>query len=351
MKNVVISGLLILLLLGSSCKEEIDADIADIELDVKVVRVDSLMYAFGKAIREEDSLEIWDAFERFVAPQGDFFAEYLFLPPGINRSPRLRDSIMTAMLGQALKDGGLFELVDTIRQTFPYEVPLAARIEAPLKRLVKYFPDITLPEFRAHVNGYPADADWNSVDQIASYPGFISFGLHYFMGKNWPMYPPGIFAYQRRRLTPDYFGVCLTEQIAEELVTPIPMNQQVPLLHKVVRAGIKQYVVHQLLPYTPDSLLLHYTSEQMDWANLYESANYKLIMPSLYETDMAPEQDFLSDKAFTSDLSRESAPRIGEYVGWKIVSLYMDKHPEITLPDLCELVDYELIVREARYKP
>lgn len=335
----------------SSCTGERDEDVKDISLDLEVSRIDSLMFEFGQAIHSEDSLTVWGAFEQYVKPEADFFATYLFLPPHLQRPSRERDSVITTLLGQALRDSALFQLLDTVRKVFPYNSPLSDQISAPLKRLQLHFPDIQLPRFNAHVNGYPVNGDWNQVDQVASFPGFISFGLHYFMGQDWPLYPSGIYGYQRRRLNPDLMDVALVNTIAEEFVTPIPPTAQVSLLDFVVRAGIKQAFLHQLLPYTPDSVLLSYTASQMEWADLYESANYKLLKPHLFETDQKFERDYISDKAFTSELAQESAPRLGEYIGWKMVSAYLDRHPEVKLDKLVEMTDYEMIMRESRYKP
>lgn len=339
------------LLVLASCTEERDEDVKDIRLDLEVSRIDSLMFEFVQAIHSSDSLTIWGAFEQYVQPEADFFATYLFLPPHLQQPSRERDSVITTMLGQALKDSALFQLLDTVRNVFPYNTSLADQISAPLKRLKLLFPDVQLPRFTAHVNGYPVQGDWNQVDQVASFPGVISFGLHYFMGEDWPLYPAGIYGYQRRRLNPNLMDVALVNTIAEEFVTPIPPTAQVSLLDFVVRAGIKQTFLHQLLPYTPDSVLLSYTASQMEWADLFESANYKLLKPNLFETDQKFERDYISDKAFTSELAQESAPRLGEYIGWKMVTAYLDRHPEVSLAELVEMTDYEMIMRESRYKP
>lgn len=343
--------IILLLLAGCwfGCKEKRNADVSDVQLEVKVTRTDSLMKAFADAIRSEDSVELWSAYERFVFPERDWFSAYLFLPPGLDR--RSADSLMTVRLGRALRQDGLVQLLDTISRKFPYSRDLGEVIEAPLKRLKREFPDIQLPKFTAHVNGYPADGDWNSVDQIASFPGIISIGLHYFMGADWPMYPAGIYGYQRNKLAPEYMETALVSLVAEEFIRPIPPVDQVPLLHLMIRAGIKQVFLHKLLPYTPDSILLGYTPAQMTWARTFEAASYKLLKPVLFETDQKYERDYIMDKAYTSELSLESAPRIGEYIGWKMVSAYLDRHPDVSLDMLCEETEYELIMRDSKYKP
>ncbi len=340
-----------LIVAGSGCREEKDADVRGDLVDIDVTRVDSLMYGFARAIRIEDSLRLGEAYQRFVEPELDFFAAYLLLPPQMQNTPVIRDSFLTSMLARGLRDSILYALLDTVRQVFPYDQDLAIQIAAPLTRLRRLFPDINIPRFTTHVNGYPPQADWRMVDQVVSFPGIISFGLHYFMGKDWPFYPAGVYEYQRKRFEPDNMDVALVEVISEEFIPPLSQTEEIPLVHRVVRAGMKQQMMHQLLPYTPDSVLLRYSSDQMEWARNFESANFKLLMQHFFETDSKYERDYISDKAFTSELSRESAPRLGEYVGWRMVESYLERHPGVTLPELIEITDYEAIMRESGYKP
>ena len=134
-------------------------------------------------------------------------------------------------------------------------------------------------------------------------------------------------------------------------VPQIEYNRQPQLIDFMVREGIKQYFVEKMLPHTPDSLRLYYTSEQMYWAEFYEEKNYGFLLDKLFTTDAKTKQDLLGDKPYTSSLSLESAPRIGEYTGWKIVQAYMKRHPEISLDELCSTQDYQKIFRDAKYKP
>ncbi|MEL6135636.1 MAG: hypothetical protein AAFR59_19935, partial [Bacteroidota bacterium] len=103
--------------------------------------------------------------------------------------------------------------------------------------------------------------------------------------------------------------------------------------------------------YTPDSALLMYTTSQMEWADYFESDIYQEMIDKLFETKFAYQQTYLAEKPYTTTLVIESAPRIGVYAGWKIIQAYMDRHPEIKLPELVARTDYETMFKEARYRP
>ena len=248
-------------------------------------------------------------------------------------------------------------LLDTVRQVFPYDYPFAERITPPLKRLKKHIPDVQIPSFKTHLNGYIPQADMRMVDQIAFFPGrgeeagFFSFGLHYFLGPNLAFYPPQIPQFQRERFSEKYLEVLMAESIATGLLPELTPSQQPTLMDQMVRAGIKQYIMQELLPNTPDSLRLKYTESQMYFADFYEARIYKELMKDFFSTDFIAHRDYLTDKPYTTSLSQESAPRLGEYLGWKIVVNYMERNDEVTLAELIEMDDYEKIFRESRYKP
>jgi hypothetical protein len=61
----------------------------------------------------------------------------------------------------------------------------------------------------------------------------------------------------------------------------------------------------------------------------------------------------MDDGPFTlaNGVPQKSAPRLGEYIGWKIVKSYLDAHPEVDLPTLLRNKDYQQILNESQYKP
>ncbi|TAE53643.1 MAG: hypothetical protein EAZ89_07270 [Bacteroidetes bacterium] len=347
------SGWLILALTAlMACQSDPDADIRDIELDISFRRSDSLMLACAQALRADTTLSYVDAFARYLAPDRTFFLRWALDPMQVaTLSDAGQDSLLAASFGPLLRDTSVFHLLDTVRQVYPYDYPFAERLLPPLKRLKKYFPDINLPEFRTHVNGFIPSGDMRSVDQIVSVEGYISFGLHYFLGRDLKYYPINISKYQRQRFSSEHIELALIDQIAQEILAPPAQNRQPQLVDGMIRAGIRQYLIQQLLPNTPDSTCLMYSSAQMEWAEYYEDRIYKELIPHLFSTDFQLQRDYLSDKPYTTQLSPESAPRIGEYCGWKIVSSYMERNPETTLADLVSRTDYDVIFKESRYKP
>ncbi|MEZ4828845.1 MAG: hypothetical protein R3C61_21540 [Bacteroidia bacterium] len=337
-----------------SCNNDPDADVKDISLSLDFVRTDSLMFAASDAIVNGGETDFQKVYETYLRPEKAFFYQWTGIEEmlrGRKISAEMSDTLIARNLGPLLADPHFFHLLDTVREVFPYDYPFEKEILPPLKRLIKYVPDVEIPAFRTHVNGYMPEGDLRSADQMVFLGNYFSFGLHYFLGPELKYYPPNIPQFQKKRFSPEYLNVMMVHEIAEGTVPPVDLTNQPTLLDQMIRLGIKQYFIHQLLPHTPDSLLLLYSSEQMRWADYYEARIYKELSESFYSIDFLVQRDFLTDKPYTTSLALESAPRLGEYLGWKIVSSYMEKKPGETLSDLIERKDYEAIFKAARYKP
>ena len=344
-----VAGLLLLVMAacGPAPTEE---ELPPVTIDFR--RTDSLMWACSQALLGHEPPDFATAYARYLAPDRDFWYEWL----GVDQimpeaSPAQADSFLAQQLGQLLADPAIFTLLDTVRQAFPYDYPFATRIEPPLRRLVAAFDSLELPAFRTHVNGYTPSGDPRTIDQLLPSPHYFSFGLHYFLGPDFGFYPPTLPAFIRRRFDPGLLDLMMVREIAEGMIPPIDLSRQPTLLDHMIHTGIKQYFVQQLLPETPDSVRLFYTQDQMYWADYYEERIYKELIPHLYDIDFKLVRDYLSDKPFTTTLSSESAPRLGEYTGLRIVQAYMDRHPDESLATLITRTDYDAIFKASRYKP
>lgn len=322
----------------------------DVELGVSFRRYDSLMWAASKELLAQPQPDTLAIYQRHLAPGKAFFYAWLSEAPADSILPEEERRLASA-LGAFLSDTALLRLLDTVRLRFPYAYPFQKRLEPPLKRLKHAFPELDIPDLGTHVNGYRSEGDLRTADYLLFRPGYASFGLHYFLGKDWPYYPAGVAAYQRRRFDPAYLEVLLISDIADGLLAPPDPRKQPRLLDGMVAAGIRQAFLHEMLPQTPDSLLFFYSAPQMEWAEYYEARIYKELIDKFFDTDFMKIRDYLSDKPYTTQLALESAPRIGEFCGWKIVEAYRRRHPEVSIAELCERTDYEAIFREAKYKP
>ncbi len=133
--------------------------------------------------------------------------------------------------------------------------------------------------------------------------------------------------------------------------TVIPEDHEMTLLDYMVSEGKAIYFAQQTLPGTPDSILLRYTSQQMDWMVHNEEHVWAYLMQSklLFETDYMRFHNLIDDAPKTNAF-RDSSPRTTDYIGFQIVSRYM-KNTNSTMQQLLEETDSQKILRQSNYRP
>lgn len=126
-------------------------------------------------------------------------------------------------------------------------------------------------------------------------------------------------------------------------------------LAAILREGKLQYFVDAMMPEAPDTIKRCYSAEQLKWCmdNEPELWTYCVNRKMLYNTDNEIKERFLGEAPYTvaDGVPQESSPRLGMFLGWRMVTAYMDKHPEITLEQLMQETDYRKIMNDSGYKP
>lgn len=347
--------------LWASCNSK-NADVKDIPLEWKFVRADKMMYEAAKAAHDsKGKLDTMGIYNQYLKSDRDFFLDLMNLEAQLAMRTRaqrisdgMKDSILAATLVPILAQPAMYQLLDTVQKVFTADYNFEEIITPPLKRLKQEFPQLpTFPAFRTHVSGYPQGDAPSATDQmVPTMSGkYFSFGLHYFLGETYRFYPPTMPKFIRRRCAKDYMEVMFVREIAEGMVEPVDPRKQPTLLDNMVREGIKLALIDKLLPYTPDSLKICYSDKQLAWAEKNEKAVYKELTPQLFSIDFLEHQKYLGEKPYTTHISPESAPRLAQYMGWRIVKAFIEQHPDMKIADLCARTDYETIFKESKYKP
>jgi len=108
-----------------------------------------------------------------------------------------------------------------------------------------------------------------------------------------------------------------------------------------------------MLPDYPGYLKMDYTPAQFDWITKNESHIWAAIIENrmLYSTDNHLIRAFMMDGPFTAEFSKDSPPRLGEWIGWQIVRTYMDENTNVSLNQLMQENDPQKILTLSGYKP
>lgn len=134
----------------------------------------------------------------------------------------------------------------------------------------------------------------------------------------------------------------------------IKKNKDRTLLSEMIYKGKIFYLNKKLNPYESDTIIFNSTESKIKWANLNELEiwTYFLENELFYNTDIDLRSRFLSlspYSKFNLDIDRLSPGNIGSWLGYKIVSSYVNNN-NISLNELIYL-DHYTIFKNSKYKP
>lgn len=214
-------------------------------------------------------------------------------------------------------------------------------MESAIGRLKTLFPSTTTPKFVTLVTGMYND--------LYVSDSLVVIGLDYFIGPGATFIPDNVPYYLRRRYDMHHLPSIIVKVLAGQKIND---GKEESLVSEMIDFGKTYYLASRLLPCTPDSLLLGYTSEEMNiihenepviWANLVENE-------VLYETSHITKRRFLGERPFVYEISQKCPGRIGAWVGWRIVEQYM-KRNEVDIKAMLADRDHDKIFRQSGYKP
>ncbi|MCC6720761.1 MAG: hypothetical protein IT243_01055 [Bacteroidia bacterium] len=235
---------------------------------------------------------------------------------------------------------------------FPNLKDFEKELTQAMKRLKFYFAKDTIPQFITFLS--PLVVNFPFVEGTHQ----IGIGLDMYLGSDFKPYHSYNLAdqfpnYRIRKMRKDY--------LLRDLITAIVVNKtdkEKPgsrLIDDMITEGKILYITNALIPNTPDSIKLGYTPEQTKWAEKYESDIWAKMVDSkcLYSTKQEEIRNYINDGPFTTadGFGNGTAPRIGAYIGWRIINNYMKKYPKTSLEQLISLDDADEILIKSKYKP
>jgi hypothetical protein len=248
-----------------------------------------------------------------------------------------------------LTDPSMRYMMDSISKVFPDLTAEKREIEQGLRFFKHYFPKKTVP-----TTLYTMPSAYNFA---AVFPtdNAIAVGLDMFLGKDYSVYEALATTGQYPRFVSRTFRrEYLVDRVFELLISDIsgePSGNR--LLDYMIHNGKKLYVLDCLLPKTPDSIKLNYTTEQMKGIYANESFTWGRILKQnlIYSTTFQDFQKLVMPAPNAPIIAEEAPGAIGNFIGWQIVKQYMKRHPNTTLEDLLALKDVQKLLDESKYKP
>jgi hypothetical protein len=328
--RIVLSGLL-LMFLFAGCHHPGDR----LKVDVSAVRVPEVtIHRYDLDLFRANISNLKPALEA-LRPQYRFFLD-----------TNLNDTVKLMEMKSYLENERNQLLYREVEKKFTDLGTLQSGLTQAFRHCKYYEPDFRVPRVYSYISG----CDYMNSIQVAD--SVMLIALDCFLGKDNTFYvQDALPLYQVVRMDPDYIvPEAMSALCAAAYPSPAPGNT---LLEQMVEAGKRVWFTDAMLPDTPGCLKMGYTPGQFEWASKNEQQVWAAIIENnmLYSTSGQVLRTFMADGPFTAEFSKESPPRLGEYIGWRIVSKYMDDDPGISLRELMEERDAQKILTQSRYKP
>ena len=336
MKRIGIIIILSVVFILSTChRNPLDVDVSRVKVDLQVVR-------FDREFCSIDPDSIYRYFPQWQEHYGQFWQVYSQPLIGLGSPESYNFLVRTRAFFDYCHQYGIER---DVQKVFPPDDDFIHRTLTDAFRHYKYyFPDRPVPRIFTVISGF----------NVSVFTGddFIGISLDKYLGADYPLYSQlGFERYKRRRMVKQMIPVDVMRAWA---VAEFPFNDSVNnVLANMIYEGRLQYFIDAMLPDYPDTLKWGYTRLQWKWVNAYEKNiwNYLVDRNVLFSQRTLDIRTFTGDGPFTTPFHRNSAPRAGTFIGYRIVQAFMKEHKDVSLSELMQMRDYIRIYNESYYEP
>jgi len=277
-----------------------------------------------------------------------YVRQILGLPGEISRE----DTTFTHAWNSYISDSTIQLLFYKIDSVYSDQDKIEKAFLQPLKYFKYYFPEQGIPNFYFTNTGLGiANFLFEDQDQNTA----VGVGLDFFLGQSFPyallsMTNPVFSKYMSRNFDEEH----LVKQTMSAIVDDIAgMAKGSRMLDLMIHNGKKMYILHSLLPSTPLHVLFGYSEEEMRWCkeNKKEIWAYFIDEKLFYETTSKRINTYVRPAPNSKGMPTESPGETANFMGYLIVSKFMQKHPNTDLNKLIQITDYQYILDQSKFKP
>ncbi|MEM0939621.1 MAG: gliding motility lipoprotein GldB [Bacteroidota bacterium] len=318
---LIISSVLIISCSGKNCRESVDP----IPVQIEVQRIDQKLFHTQSTQEVENLLDNHADFAKLFLDADQY-------PSNI---------ILADQLFDLLQNPSIDTLYQESQQAFADLNQIIVTIESSLGRLSVYYPETKIPILQTAVTGLYKDLFISNEHVI--------IGMDFFVGKNATYKPQQIPNYILKRYNTEHLPANIMQFISSQYIQQCKGET---MLSDMIDHGKSYYLLSQILPCTPENVLIGYTEEEWNdsfandaiiWANFIEN---KL----LYDTDHQIKQKFLGERPNVYEIGVKCPGRIGRWLGWQIVKRYAEK-TDLSIQKIMAETDANKIFHLSEYKP
>jgi hypothetical protein len=320
-----------------SCKTGKDKpDVSDIKVDIRIERFEQSFFKIDSNHIPEGLADLRNGFPRFYP---FFMRDILQVNP--------MDTVSFGIIRNLL--GGYKSINDSIQAKYKDLDWLKDELTDGFKHVKHYYPKYRVPTIITFIATLDAPG-------IVLTPDYLGIGLHQFAGKNFSVYRMGPVeemypSYISRRFDKEYITANCMKAIADDVYPDKSTGR--PLIEQMIEKGKQWFLLDKFLPDAPDSIKTGYTKDQVDWVENNEGNIWAYIVKNeadIYSIDPATIQTYIGEAPNTQVMTEAAPGNIGQWVGWRIVQQYAEKHKEFSVQQILE-ASPKTIFEEAKYRP
>lgn len=312
----------------------------DLDIDVSQVDIDLTFSRFDVALFNIPADSIYYKVPELQRSYGEFFNIYNVNVIGVGL-PEQKDYFSN--LTEFFFYCDQMNLYDEVLLDFPVSDSYILPVLTDAFRHYKYyFASKELPSVYTCISGFGPS--------VFVGEGFIGISLDKYLGQ-YEAYSEMFENYLAIKMNKSMLPVDVMRLIGS---TEFPYSSSTTtLMSKMIYEGRLQYFLDAMLPTISDSTKWGYSSAQWRWVKKYEKDvwDYLITKDLLFLTDLLNIKTFTGDAPFTTPFKNKSAPRAGNYIGYKIVQSFMKNNSDVSLPELMSMTDYMDIYNRSFYSP
>ena len=306
------------------CRPDAAADAAAVP--VRLQRLEPAFFNLKAPADAQHFLDANRAFSRFY----------------LQRQPANEQELETT-LPQMATNPALQQLGRETAAAFPDSAVLRHDLGELFRRVHHYFPDFRPPSAVTYVSGFLGK-------DIYVNDSLLVMSLDWFVGPK-ASKRPDLPQYMLRRYTPTGLLPMLAHNVSSKYNRhELTANT---MLDAMVHEGKALYFASQVLPCTPDSVLMGYTAREMVGLEANEPRVWGHFLEKniLYSTTPFLLQKYVGERPNVPEIDKTCPGRVGQWVGLQIVRKYVAEHPEVSLGRLMAEMNAQRILNDSHYRP
>jgi gliding motility-associated lipoprotein GldB len=327
MKRLIIAC--IIFLSFTACKKSTECidspNVNSISANVNIIRLDQEL----KALSTKEEIEL-------------FLNKYpLFSEIFLQRSQLPHDSIIINDLYHLVKDAYIDTLYQDAQTVFKDLTPIKQELEQAFRYVKYYYPDFKEPVVYTMISGF-------SNDLFVS-DSVIVIGLDYFMGDE-GKYRPQVPNYILRRYRKEFIVPSIILMLSEKYNKTNLIDRS--MMAEMVYYGKSYYFTKNMLPCTPDSLIIGFTQSEIEETRENEEKVWTHFVQNnlLFTTNHFEVNRYIGERPAVAEIGEKAPGRIGRWVGWQIVKQYADRTSK-ALPEVMKETETRQIFEQSKYRP